>query len=392
MANFKQTGIKISQYHNAQTDTDKKKGKLVLEHFLVSYAPSYFGTATINKNYKIPVQTLREDLSGYIGVSNAKANWRNTIKIWSGEWESDDITNSYVYQWSDNQVGEYDYIDNKFTDEEGVDKLYIIKNAPLPQTDAAKADPKYNSTKIVDKDYIDSRFNGIPKIEWNSTTLPINSYSCVYIFTNTDTIDNINIVDSLVDEQGRSLATLLNDKCLQFFLKIPTKIIPYSTENDKPSSTFEIKYNGNPCKWGFRNELIQILHKANQENIDYVWLKCFAEYINGVFVVRCSFAFNLLENEVILGIIEVCDEIKEEYSSSEVTSENAVVNYVTKHTSDTDIHVTEDKKSTWDAAAEYEIETSSNYIDVSQKANNKQSISLKVNTNISNDNSTVPTT
>lgn len=392
MANFKQTGIKISQYHNAQTDTDKKKGKLVLEHFLVSYAPSYFGTATINKNYKIPVQSLREDLSGYIGVSNAKANWRNTIKIWSGEWESDDITNSYVYQWSDNQVGDYDYIDNKFTDEEGVDKLYIIKNAPLPQTDSAKTDPKHESTKIVDKDYIDNRFNGIPKIEWNSTTLPIHSYSCVYVFTNTDTIDNINIVDSLVDEQGRNLATLLNDKCLQFFLKIPTKIIPYTDENNSPSSTFEIKYNDMPCKWGFRNELIQILHKANQENIDYVWVKCFAEYINDVFVIRCSFAFNLLENEVILGVTGVCDEIKEEYSSSEVTSEHAVVNYVTKHTTDTDVHVTEDKKSTWDAAAQYKIETSSNYIDVTQKTNNTQTVSLKVNTNISNDNSTVPTT
>lgn len=98
MANLKQTGVRISQYQVAQINDTDKKNKLLLNHYFITYAPSYFGTSTMNKNYQIPVQTLRDDFKGYLGVENAKGNWQNIIRIWSGNWiDIENRENSYVY-------------------------------------------------------------------------------------------------------------------------------------------------------------------------------------------------------------------------------------------------------------------------------------------------------
>ena len=133
--------------------------------------------------------------------------------------------------------------------------------------------------------------------------------------------------------------------------------------------------------------------RSDNESVD-LWIKCFAEYTNDKLSVRCTNALNSLEGDVTITEATIVNNIDDEHpaDSIEVPTEQAVINYVTKHTSDTGIHVTENEKSRWDEAAEYKIETSSNFIGVTQKANNKQSISLKVNTEISDDTKTVPTT
>lgn len=134
MAISKQTGVKISQYQTADSLNSLYPNRLTLDHYLISYAPAYFGSSTINKNFKVPVSTLRDDILSYIGVSNLKPHWRNTVKLWFGDWNSSDITNSYIATWSDENKNNhfYDFIDNKHTIENGIDKIFIIKNLPLP--------------------------------------------------------------------------------------------------------------------------------------------------------------------------------------------------------------------------------------------------------------------
>jgi hypothetical protein len=217
MSEIKQTGIKISQYQTAELSNSK----LVLEHYLLSYAPAYFGSSTINKNFKIPVSALREDIIGYIGVATAKASWSNTLKIWSGEWNSTNQADSYVYTWSEQDKIDYkeDYIENKHGDETGVDKIFIINNAPLPQTPEESLDPNPLTKKIVTKSYIDNRFNGMPKIKCTNSTLEIHSYPCLYDFE-MDSVSNINIVDTLVKNT-------IDNKCVEFMLRVPTSSLFY---------------------------------------------------------------------------------------------------------------------------------------------------------------------
>ena len=107
MSIYNQTGVKISQYQTAQVDSTIRPNKLSLEHFLISYAPSYYGTSTINKNFKVPVNLLRNDFIGYVGIKNAKSDWRNTIKLWCGDWSSSDLPNSYICTWTKEDIEKY---------------------------------------------------------------------------------------------------------------------------------------------------------------------------------------------------------------------------------------------------------------------------------------------
>ena len=342
MAEIKQTGVKISQYQTAEANNSK----LILDHYLISYAPAYFGTSTINKNFKIPVSLLREDITGYIGISNTKPSWRETIKVWSGEWESSNPTNSYVYSWTeeDKITHKDDYIENKHANEDGIDKLFIINNAPLPQTEEENLDPNPSTKKIVTKSYIDNRFNGVPKVKCTSSTLEIRSYPCLYEFE-MESVANIDIVDTLVKDT-------LTDKCVEFMLRIPTDSLFYEIGEDIPAHTdFSVSHNGTPCTWGYRNEILMMVSRAKNENTKNVWVRCFAEYVDGVFTVKCTNGLNVLEDEVITGAAGVVTEIDEVYNGKEVPTEEAVVNYVHLHTDKDYLHVTQDDKDLWNTTA-----------------------------------------
>ena len=340
MAEIKQTGVKISQYKTAEI----KNSKLVLDHYLISYAPAYFGTSTINKNFKVPVSLLREDITGYIGVYNTKSSWKDTINLWSGEWDSSNPINSYVYVWSESDKYKDGYIKNKHTFEDNIDKVFIIDNAPLPQTAEANIDPNPSTKKIVTKSYIDDRFNGMPKVKCTSSTLEMRSYPCLYEFE-MDSVTNIDIVDTLVKDT-------ITNKCVEFMLRIPTTSIFYEIGADIPPNTdFSVSANGTPCTWGYRNEILMIVSRAKNENAKDVWVRCFAEYVDGVFTVKCTNGLNVLENEVITGAAGVVYEIDEVYNGKEVPTEEAVVNYVHLHTDDDDIHVTTTDKELWNTTA-----------------------------------------
>lgn len=400
MADLKQTGIKISQYQVAEANDSLRPNKLTLEHFLISYAPSYFGSTTINKNYQVPMTALRNDVMGYVGISNAKSHWRNAIKLWSGQWQSEDPTESYIATWTeeDKFTFPHDYIDNKHVVEQGIDKIFIIDNAPLPQTDAAKLDPNGYTKKLVTKDYIDDRFVGMPKIKTNNSTIEIFAYPCLYEIE-IDNVSTIDIVDTKVDEKGRTFKEMVADKCVQFMLRIPVSSIFYEhTINTRPNTTFKVTYNGKDCTWGFRNEILMVVSRAKNEGAKDVWVKCFAEYIDGIFTVKCTNGLNVLEDEIITGAAGVVTKIDEVYDSEyEVPTEHAVVEYVEKHTKDEVIHVTQQDKDNWNKAVEdssnsiSKIKSENQYIYVSEKENSEQTVTLQVNETIVDDATKIPT-
>jgi hypothetical protein len=99
MNKLKQTGVRISQYPYAPVNRATYNNRLELDHSFITWAPAYFGTSTVNKNFQINLSTLREDMLGYIGVVNSKTSYRNYINLWQGDWNNPDRTKSYVYTW-----------------------------------------------------------------------------------------------------------------------------------------------------------------------------------------------------------------------------------------------------------------------------------------------------
>ena len=79
--NFKSTGTKISQYPFAEINNTNFKKKFLHSHHFITYADSNYGIAGLRKNYQLSVEALREDMLGYVGITNAKAGWRDYITI-----------------------------------------------------------------------------------------------------------------------------------------------------------------------------------------------------------------------------------------------------------------------------------------------------------------------
>ena len=235
----------------------------------------------MNKNYQIPVQSLRDDFKGYVGVENAKGDWQNTIRFWSGNWSDtyENRENSYVYQWNYDERGNLDYIANKWGDEEDVDKVFLINNAPIP-LEEPEQDPCPTSNKFVNKKYIDDRFNGIRKITVTGETLAIRPYSCVYEYDTTPT--TINIVDTETLQDGRTVAECIEGNILTFIIKFPAN-----------TDVLAIKANGkHNIKWSYPTEFQDIVKAAQENNNSDVWLQCYVGYTEDGLSIRCSSALH----------------------------------------------------------------------------------------------------
>lgn len=197
--NYRYTGVKISQYPFAEVNTTNHKNKFNHDHYFMSYAATDYGISEINKNYKVPIDAIRKDMIGFIGLSNAKAGWRDYINFWEGDWynfEGSDWDNyndskhsemekirSYIYEWNDlKEHHNNDYIFNKhglqteWDRKHDVHRVYLLNTAPLPleaedthfSSHVEKnlgADPNPNSVKFVSKTYVDDRHNGFRKID-----------------------------------------------------------------------------------------------------------------------------------------------------------------------------------------------------------------------------------
>lgn len=266
MNKSKHTGTKLSEY---PTSLSNKKHKLLYNHFFMSYAPVNFGISTVNKNYKIPIQAIRDDIKYYIGLENAKGDWQNMIHFWSGDWFNEDITESYVTPWTHEERGSVDYIKNKYgleDDEDKIDRIFFIKDAPIPLEEEHE-DPNPLTNKFVNKKYIDDRFNGIRKVSVTGETLAIRPYSCVYEFENTPT--TINIVDTEELQDGRTVAECIKGNILTFIIKF----------NVGDSDILAIYANGeHNIKWSYPTEFQDIVKAAKENNNSDVWLQCYVGY------------------------------------------------------------------------------------------------------------------
>lgn len=358
MNKLKHTGIKISDYPSSITNVKDYPHKLEHNHYFISYAPTYFGTSTINKNYKIPLNMLRQDQKFYIGLNNAKGDWQNLLNIWSGYWYNEDRTESYVYEWSHEERGSNDYIKNKFgleSDEDKIDRIFFIKDAPIPMEES-HIDPNPATNKFVNKKYIDDRFNGVRKLTAVEGILSIRPYTCVYEYATTPT--EINIIDTDFLQDGRRVADCLQNNILTFILKFPV--------SDSDNLTLIANGKDN-VKWSYPSELSDILHAARSNNYSDVWLECFAGYKNGELCIRCSNALNPMpggEKQLV-----TTDTIQS--GNYNVPTSNAVYHFV------------KDELSTINSKVE-----EGDFISVT----NNNVVSVKTSTTITNDGSTLPTT
>ena len=304
----------------------------------------------MNKNYQIPIQTLRDDFKGYLGIENAKGTWQNTIRIWSGNWiDIENRENSYVYQWKYDERGNLDYIADKWGDEEDVDKIFLLRNAPIP-FEEPQQDPNPKSNKFVDKKYIDDRFNGIRKISVTGETLAIRPYSCVYEFDSTPTL--INIVDTETLQDGRTVAECIGGNILTFIIKF----------NVGDSDELGILANGKGnVKWSYPTELADILDAARKNNNSDVWIECFVGYTEDGLSIRCSNALNpmpcsekTLETTESINLgnkkVPLSDTVYNfvnDFVTEKLNEKDDEIQAVFNHTIDSTIHVTSSDKTDW---------------------------------------------
>lgn len=292
----------------------------------------------MNKNYQIPIQSLRDDFKGYVGIENAKGDWQNTIRFWSGNWNDtlENRENSYVYQWNYEERGDLDYISNKWDEEQDVDKIFLLKSAPWPAeyTDSTVngitsfgEDPKHSSNKFVNKDYVDNRHNGLRKVIVSDENVQIRPYPCIYTFE--QPTSQINITDTMVLENGTPIKDLLTNNCVIFYIKTP-----YPT-ND----TLVVRVNGQLVKWSYPTELTSILDAARNNSKSDLWIQCYGEYIKGEFTVRCSNALNSRPGtEQVPEQITITDSIED--GNMQPPTSNAVHDFVVQEISNIKVETT----------------------------------------------------
>ena len=221
-----ESGLKISNLPTIPINSKNSnfKNKIGLENtFFLSYAHSTYGINYNKQNYKVPLNALREDFRGYIGLESLVAPWSEQLKLWHGYWNNVDKNKSYVYVWDIPERNHEHYAPQKFCDLEN--SYYIIKDAPFPfetedmnnrdtgecpsselsdgiayinnsiNVPLRAADPYIGSNKLVTKSYIDERLGSKRLIEVYPE-FRIRDYDCTYIIRAanfTDTVNKIKI-------------------------------------------------------------------------------------------------------------------------------------------------------------------------------------------------------
>ena len=327
--NFKSTGTKISQYPFAEINTTNYKHKFALNHRFISYADVNYGTAAMRRNFQIPLEALRDDFMGYIGINNAKPHWRDYVTIWEGDWYNTDRTRSYSTPWATSEFYLIDYVNNKYGLDENYDKendihrIFMLNTAPWPleaeDTHFSSKTSKnlgkdYNphNVKFVSKNYVDDRHNGFRKIDVQDyglehpSHLTIRPYTCFYQYSKLPEKDSngcyyINICDDCVLEDSTTFKDKVKFNRLVFYLRLKN-FSQFYENNGVHCNNLKIQVNGkdNVVKWSYEDEWTEILREhrlkvingvvQNKEK-EYLFLKCEAEYINNVFTVTCSSFF-----------------------------------------------------------------------------------------------------
>lgn len=303
---MEKNAIKISDYPTIPINNTNWIGKIELDSYLLGYAVENYGPKYIRKNYKLPLSFMRTDILRYIGFDNVKPGYRNLIRLWSGLYHSDNKVLSYIYEWNDYENGNPDYIFNKFGEivtEDGVlnDRMFMLRKAPWPAEQTTERygsekygqDPYPNTMKLVDKAYLDGRFDGwrIISNSWDDSSTFVNhdinlrSYTTIYFIDEKDQfrVENpekeeylVNFVTNhgdQLDQRGDLNTTIKSvDKFLTFYVRI--KMGDYWKNRDAESGhQCDIRFtvDGNDVEWTYRGELKEIMRQETLK--DYAYLK-----------------------------------------------------------------------------------------------------------------------
>lgn len=276
-----ESGFRISDLKNIPTVNNNLQNKIALDNtFILSYSHSVYGINYNKQNYKIPLDTLRDDLKGYIGIESIVAPWSEPLKLWHGFWSSEKLNKSYVHVWSENNSNHIHYNPTKFSDLDN--SYYIIKDAPYPYESGElnnrdkgempsniledsvenvinsinlpiqPSDIYPESNKIVTKSYIDERLSGKRIVEV-STEFYIRDYDCTYIIRGEQLKDASEIKIHFPESFNKKI---LHNK-LEFSLLLEGQY--------NEGSQNWISYFQNPLKWSFYD------HDKNE--IQIIWLK-----------------------------------------------------------------------------------------------------------------------
>ena len=206
------SGFRISDLNNIPVNgkDGKFKNRIALDNtYLLSYAHTVYGINYNKQNYKIPLNSIRNDIKGYIGIESLVAPWSEQMKLWHGSWKDMSSRNkSYVYQWTDNDKLHEHYNPDKFADKSN--SYFIIKDVPYPYESGElnnrdkgektaselndglayannsinvpikDADPHPDTNKLVTKAYIDERLASKRLVEVG-TDFYVRDYDCTYI-------------------------------------------------------------------------------------------------------------------------------------------------------------------------------------------------------------------
>lgn len=277
------SGFKLSDLSNIPVTKNEctKQSKIAFDNtFFLSYSHSVYGINYKRQNYKIPLNTIRDDIRGYIGIESLKEPWRGQLKIWHGNWSNDIDENSYVYDNTEILSSSGICAANKFSDLEN--SFYLIKDAPFPfetenqnnretggelagtykaegaglpvidsiNVPLMQADPYPDSHKLVTKKYIDERLASKRIVE----VLPkftVRDYDCIYIIR-AENLENYNEIEVTYPQEFNKRA--LHNK-LQFSILI----------EGKPATS---------DKWNapVRADMPIIFKTIDDENINLIWL------------------------------------------------------------------------------------------------------------------------
>ena len=279
-----ESGYKISDLPIIPTTEDNclQQNKIAIdETYFLGYSHTIYGTKYNTTNYQIPLQALRDDFKGYVGIESLTKPWTSSLKFWHGDWYNNTSKNkSYVYDWTDLDKNNMYYSSNKFSDLEN--SYYIINDAPFPfetedlnnrnageitpETNAdgesitstnvplKKGDPYTESNKIVLKKYVDDRVAAKRLVEVKPT-FRLRDYDCNYVIRSKELESNPNIVINYSKEAEERL----KHNALEYSLLIEGKLD--STKNGY--NIYVSSYSKSP-EFEFYN--------SSGEKINIIWL------------------------------------------------------------------------------------------------------------------------
>lgn len=304
---MQKNAIKISEYPFIKVNTTHWTGRIESDAFVLGYAKENYGAKFVQKNYQIPLSTLRSDLMRFVGIQNIRPSYRNNIQIWNGIWNDTRKAVSYVYEWDISENGNPDYIYDKHgkviqSDDVATSKLFVLNQAPLPMEQTSHLygdslygdDPNPNTIKIIDKAYVDGRFDGwrivsnsIDDTEtYDESNLHLRSYTCLYyldklIPEDSEGYRTLNFVNNTTDQRGDLSYTIgEKQKHLTFFVRVK-KFDEYWTPVEKGGHECKLRFtvDNEPVEWTYEDELGEIMRQETLK--EHFNLKFHVEWRDG---------------------------------------------------------------------------------------------------------------